>query len=962
MKRVQLILILALLFITPSLLAQKMNEIMKRQAISHMQNGRYEEAIDLLNKYISSNAREASGYNLRGLCFEKKEQYQFSVLDFRRAVRLDPSNPEHQKNLDRIWSIWRPILYKRIEGYKREIAIDPYRAFNYLEIGKSYRWLEEWKDAELWYDKYLERDDNASPDEIIRYTEILSHTGSIVKGEKILKKYADRYPDDWRILSRYGYFTMWLGNYKNAENAFESALAIKPFFIEARDGLDLARRDGYLTLQSPRSFEREYPVDRYYRLVKKDPNDDESRFFLVEQLLEAERFEEAYQQIQYLKTNYEDDDRYISLNERIEEYRQGDFQTKIEQLTSDLKSDPTNREAVLAIAQKYANMENYVEAEEILNEYLNIVPNDTEARFYYARILSYDRLFDNAYEQATQVVQEDNTNNYEYKLLAGQLGVWLKRDLESAQQNLEEVVSQKPDNIYGLIALGSLYLQQGFVESAQEYANRVRSIDPQNPDLITLQSLIDADNERRRRDAIITRLEDARALVNEGRCDEAIPYFLTYMDSTDLPIDTDFKTELASIYVCAEDYYSALDLYDQILSEDYTYETAKNKAKILYYMEDNQNAQNEFETLYAEDSTDQEVILYLGDIYTRNQEYDRALEKYEMIEDTAPEEWDIQQRIDWLPKEPNAFDNAFRWISDNMLSYMVLTPTAYYFVDDLQFQYLYYGGSIETGLLPYISVGATFLRNHLWNSFFRLDFNLFKGNLFIRPSDKFIIRGSYGRQYNPSLINQEYYELGASYEEKDHWGLQANFLSSDAATILYSPTLVGIRLRANSFRIDGFYHPNEVLRFISYYQYLTVDGYTDTFANPITTYAPNKGNLFSIKVLRRFYEELEFGYEFEFADFKYTIPLYYTPQNFTAHSLIARWQIIKEEEWDWFIEGKLGYVPQNDYVLRQLSSGLTWTPHNKFRVNLNGFLNSSFRENTGYNSASIYAIAFWSVW
>ena len=163
-------------------------------------------------------------------------------------------------------------------------------------------------------------------------------------------------------------------------------------------------------------------------------------------------------------------------------------------------------------------------------------------------------------------------------------------------------------------------------------------------------------------------------------------------------------------------------------------------------------------------------------------------------------------------------------------------------------------------------------------------------------------------------------------------------------------------------RIDGFYNPNDVLRFISYYQYLTVDGYTDTFANPITTYAKNKGNLFSIKVLRRFYEELEFGYEFEFGDFKYSLPLYYTPQNYTAHSLVARWQIIKEKEWEWFIEGKLGYVPQSDYVLRQLTSGLTWTPSQFFRMNVSGFLNSSFRENTGYNSASIYLIAFWSIW
>ncbi|MDZ7763108.1 MAG: hypothetical protein U5K00_01590 [Melioribacteraceae bacterium] len=43
------------------------------------------------------------------------------------------------------------------------------------------------------------RDDDASPDEIIRYTEILSHTGSIRKGEIILEEFVSRYPEDWRL-------------------------------------------------------------------------------------------------------------------------------------------------------------------------------------------------------------------------------------------------------------------------------------------------------------------------------------------------------------------------------------------------------------------------------------------------------------------------------------------------------------------------------------------------------------------------------------------------------------------------------------------------------------------------------------------------------------------------------------------------------------------------------------------
>ena len=151
--------------------AQKRSyEAMKRQAIIHMKNSKYGEAIDLLNKVIAENPRDPEGYNLRGLCYEKRQIYKYALLDFRRAIHLTPNNSEYKKNLERIISIWYPMLYKKIEGHKREIAINPKSAFDYLAIGKSYRWLEQWKNAEIWYDKYLALDDNASPDEIIRYS------------------------------------------------------------------------------------------------------------------------------------------------------------------------------------------------------------------------------------------------------------------------------------------------------------------------------------------------------------------------------------------------------------------------------------------------------------------------------------------------------------------------------------------------------------------------------------------------------------------------------------------------------------------------------------------------------------------------------------------------------------------------------------------------------------------------
>ena len=47
-----------------------------------MSDQRYGEAIDQLNKFVSANPNIADGFNLRGTCYEKRGNYEYSVYDF----------------------------------------------------------------------------------------------------------------------------------------------------------------------------------------------------------------------------------------------------------------------------------------------------------------------------------------------------------------------------------------------------------------------------------------------------------------------------------------------------------------------------------------------------------------------------------------------------------------------------------------------------------------------------------------------------------------------------------------------------------------------------------------------------------------------------------------------------------------------------------------------------------------
>lgn len=950
--------------------AQNRSEALKREALLQMQAGRYGEAIDQLNKYISQNAREAEGYNLRGLCYEQREQYQLSVLDLRRATRLDATNQDYRNNLERVLNTWHKLLYERIEGYKRELAIDPDNPYNYLEIGKSYRWLEEWAIAEQWYDQYLARDDNASPDEIIRYTEILSHTGSIKKGEIKLKEYVERYPEDWRLWSRYGYFTMWLGNYRNAEKAFRTALSFKPFFKEAEDGLDLALRQGYLTLQTPRSFEREeYPIDRYYRILKNNPNDDNTRFRLIDQLMQESRYEEAYMQLQYLSPNHDGEEDFERLKERVINTRQEYYTTKIDSAQTELKQDPTNRDALIKIVNFYSNLEDYKPVEEIINEYLEYNPNDIELRYRLAKVYSYQRKLPEAYEEIKKVL-ESEPNNTEYLLLAGQIAVWQDVDLDEAEANLEKVISANSNNINALIALGTLNFQQQEYEVAQSYNQRAMAIDPDNPDVQQLNSMLELHAIREEENRKLERLETGRELAMNGKYDEAIPYYEEYFENANPT--TDLKYELADVYVGAERYYDAIDMYNEALDEDYNLEMDKQKAKVLYWSGDSLGAFDNFQRLVKEDPEDKEMMLYLGDSYTKMEMYDSARVVYNKLldeETTDPEL--IEERLSWLPVSPedeNVFVRGLRYFGGYFLSYLVVQPVSYVFADDLDFEYKYWGGNLETSFIPYLSGGISWFRGNLANQYGNINYTSFKGNLFLRPieNNNLLFRFSYGEMYSPGIIKSPIVEAGVKYDfqhkEGYEWGLDLSYTRSDASTILYSPDLVYTRLTGELGYIKGYYRFETNIRLDMNYQVIHTKEGTALLDAGLTTMQDNVGNNLILRIGRYFYPELLIGYEYFFSDFKYTLPVYYSPQDFHQHSIFAEWQILKDEKWDVYTEGKIGYIPQSDYLIRALSGHIYYNFTETFRVMLTGFISNSFRENYGYTSGSVSLSALWTIY
>jgi len=962
------ILFLLLIFTHPIFSQRKKSPIdeMKAAAEVHMKAGRYGEAIDLLNKYVAQRPQRYDGYHLRGLAYEQRTQYKNSVLDLQRAYKLARGTVKSKikKDLDRVIKIWHTLLRKKIEGHLREIAIDPTNPFNYLEIGKSYRWLEEWGTAEEWYDKYLAMDDNASPDEIIRYTVILTHTKHIKKGEIILKKYVERYPNDWRLWSRYGYFTMWLSKYSIAKKAFENALSFKPFFKEAQDGLDIVTRKPYVTQYDPRSFEKEYPVDKYYRLLRKHPNSVDLRFKLVNQLIKADRMEEALQQLDIIGEDHSDDPRYQEKLQYVNDFRDKVYSKKIDYYTKKLEKDSTDKEAVSKLADYYSRLQNYDKAYSLLDNYFINVPGEKNSamRFQYAKAAAWAREFDKSIQIMDGLLKE-SPNNLDYQLFRAQVSIWHNVDSDLAKQYLENVLAKRPDNADAHIALASLLVSEKDFEEAQKHADIAKKLSPKNHQNEVLQSRIDFEKMRAEEEKLYAILNEGREKVIAGDCEGALPFYEEYLSKAE-PNDLITK-EYGDALFCANQYDNALTTYEEVLANGFNYAAALNRGKVLYAMGDSLASIDAFRQLVKEEPDEFDPRLYLGDSYAKASFSDSARTIYDSLLT-----WDldsteiamVNQRIGWLPL------SGINAILATFPNYIGFAPSFTYYADNISFKYSNVGARLDFGITEFLTAGVSFYRhtlsanrNSLSDSLLNRQantgvaftgnrtFTTFKGNVTVSLSKRFRFGGGFGSLNSSDGLNETDNDFFMHYENKGVFSIAANYMNTDAAIVLYSPYLIDTRMNAKFWGFDGYYQHASGLKFTSHFDYISVtDG--------------NEGNNFWVRLGKYFYDNLIAGYEYYYSNWAYDSPAYYSPINYESHSIWIDAELEKSKELNLNFGGKIGYITSSSFLLFDGFISGNYRPYSRLLITGRLSAGSTEQYNSSYKSFSASLSAYWTIY
>ena len=934
--------------------AQSLPDKFKHDAIVNMDADRYGEAIDLLNKYISENPQNSEGYYLRGICYEARGQYEFAVYDLRSASKLNRNDLKITKALERVTKVWYTQLYNKIEGHKREIALHPNIPLNFLEIGKCFKNLGNWSEAEDWYDKYLLLEE-PSADEVVRFTEILAKNNHLTKGEIILKKFVEKYPEDHRLWSRYGYFTLWLGKHKISISAFTEALKFRPFFKEAIDGLNLAQGRGSVytvndtsyrynkltgTFQKPRG--REYPIDRYFRILKQNASNDSIRILLINELVKVNRLEEAKQQLNLLNKNKVGDFSFAVLKKEISEKLNRYLSNRIEETKLKVNSNPGDRNSVLELANYFVLNSNIDSAYNVYSNYLNINPVDDEVRYELARKLSWFKEFDKA-KKHSDVLLERNPDKNEYQLLRAQLAVWTNTDPDLAYALLDKVLKKDSKNMQALVSMAILSYQSKKFTESENYIAQIEKIDPTNADAKELKYNLFLQKKQFKDDQLFNLLQTARNSLSEKKCEEAVISFKEYLSKD--PGNEKVYFELANAYVCANDYSSAIRIYTSIIDKKYDYDLVKQRAKWYYWKGDSLNALKEFKTLYALNKDDAEVKLFLGDSYYNMKDYLSAKKIYYELLDQAPSSMLIKTRLSWLPQD-SELNGSFSSFISNFPSYSLLTPEAYYFKDNLNFKYNLQGMRLELGFPKFISIGGSIYRGNVSSDSSKENFYTITGNFAVIPIKMITAMFSFGQTKYLNKQKQNISEVSLKSEIKDRYSLIGEYRSSDAAQTLYSPFLVDTNLRVINYSVEGVYYTPTQMVLSGQYSFKKISD-------------ENKSNELTLRIGRKFSSDFAAGYEYYNLSYDFETPLYYSPGKFESHSLWGDYNIIHDDVMDISIGGKVGLVADSDLLIKEFNSKLSLKFFESLTLQGQLIFSENAREQVNYRSTSISVIAFW---
>ncbi len=169
---------------------------------------------------------------------------------------------------------------------------------------------------------------------------------------------------------------------------------------------------------------------------------------------------------------------------------------------------------------------------------------------------------------------------------------------------------------------------------------------------------------------------------------------------------------------------------------------------------------------------------------------------------------------------------------------------------------------------------------------------------------------------------------------------------SDAVQTLFSPFLLDTNFTVIDYSIEGSYYTPSQMVLSGQYSFKKISD-------------DNRSNQLILRLGKKFSSDFIAGYEYSNLNYSFETPLYYSPGQFESHSLWGDYNIIHDEVMDLSIGGKVGVIPNNDLLIKELNAKLSLEIFESFTLQGEAVLSENARDLVDYRSTSISIIAFW---
>jgi serine/threonine protein kinase/Tfp pilus assembly protein PilF len=509
------------------------------QGIALYQQGAYEQALHVFQKFLKNHSAAAEVHYYSGLCFLNLQHYTEAKSELLKALKIEPDNGHAWESLGDIEQKLNHDL-DALDAYKKAAPLIA-RISVWQKLEKLQEKEGDFESASQSLEQALELDPkNVSM--LRSLARVLIRLSRLEEANMVLKKVLDLNPNDSEALTLLGEIYERTNRFSQAIKLYEKAFEIDP------ENTSALSRLGDLNFKQDK---RDEAIVHLKKAVKVNPENPGIHSKLAEVYLQENQEDLAFDHLVKAASLNPNDP--VVLKDLGKLYlKQNSLDQAFLQFKRAVSLNPSDAEAHASLAQIHFWREESGLAVQEYKTALQYDPYNPEIHESLGLVYYMQENLDNAIEEMLRAVSYD-PNNTDYRKALGVM-YETRGKLDLARKEYQKVVELKPGDALAQGLLGRVYAEQNLLNLAIYQYQKSLELEPRTQ---LVHNLL------------------GKAFLKLGKLDEAILSFQKAIDSASQPISGRAKQIVGKNY-----YYLGKTYMEKALLKEA--ETALEKASQYY--------------------------------------------------------------------------------------------------------------------------------------------------------------------------------------------------------------------------------------------------------------------------------------------------------------------------------------------------------------------------------------------